>query len=59
MKSKFIKILSLIVALGLLSTTAFAAGFEKYTYDYANKVLTIEGSEFSKNETFLTDPVFA
>lgn len=51
MKSKFIKILSLIVALGLLSTTAFAAGFDKYTYDYANKVLTIEGSEFSKNET--------
>ena len=50
MKSKFIKILSLIVALGLLSSTAFAAGFDKFSYDYETKVLTIEGSEFSKNE---------
>ncbi len=52
MKSKFKKILSFIVALSLISSTAaFAAGFDKFTYDYENKIITVEGSGFEKNET--------
>ena len=51
MKSKLKKILSLIVAFGIVaSSAAMAAGFDKFSYDYETKVLTVEGSGFDKNE---------